>query len=52
MSKDEYIKLLATASKTRYSELLLCFLNAYNLPGLRDATTEQLREYCEKKGLT
>lgn len=51
MEKDEYIKLLAAASQTRYSEMLLQFLAAYHLYGLRDATAAQLREYCEMKGL-
>ncbi len=49
MTKSELIKQIGKASKTPQHELLVKFMNEYNLIGLKDATEEQLNEFIKNK---
>ena len=52
MDKEQYIKLLADASDTRYGDLLVECLDYYKVFGTSELTEEQLAEFCRRKGLT
>lgn len=48
---NEMIQIISKASD-HYGDKLLEFLERYHLPGLRDATTEQLQEFIITEGFT
>ena len=52
MDKEQYIKLLADASDTRYGDLLVECLDYYKAYGTSELTEEQLADFCRMKGLT
>lgn len=47
---SDYISVISRASD-RYGNLLIEFLEAYSLNGLREATEEQLKQFIHKKHL-
>ena len=51
MPSEEYIKLLADASDTRYGDLLVECLDYYKVLGTSELTEEQLAEFCRQKGI-
>lgn len=44
-SKDELIMEISSASKTKYGDTLIDFMNTYGLNNLQNATRKQLEEY-------
>lgn len=51
MRKDEYIYMLAKASKTDKHELIEECLTTYNKTGTFELTIEELHNFCITKGL-
>lgn len=45
---DEFIKNLSQRCKTRFGEVLVDFMEEYNLNSLKDADVKQFREYIDK----
>lgn len=45
---DEFIKNLSQRCKTRFGEVLVAFMEEYNLNSLKDADENQFKEYIDK----
>lgn len=46
--KDRYIRLISRASN-KYGDKLLAMMDYYKVHGLRELTTEQVKEYYERE---
>lgn len=47
--KWAYVRLLSKKSATPYGELLVAFMDEYHLDNLRNATSEQLKDFVKMK---
>ena len=47
--ESELIQVISSACVTPYGELLVEFMDKYNLPNLKEASVEQLEEFIESR---